>query len=73
MRGTAADWAVETFAIARDFVYTLGEPTTDEHDAPAYRLTSGYQHHAADVAAEQLEKAGCRLTMVLNQTRPYGQ
>ena len=73
MRGTAIDWALETFAVARDFVYQLGEATTDEHDAPAYRLTSGYQHHAADVAAEQLEKASCRLAMVLNQTLQQGQ
>ena len=32
MQGTAADWAMESFGVARDFVYQLGEQTTDEHD-----------------------------------------
>jgi hypothetical protein len=30
-------------------------------------LTSSYQRRASATAAEQLEKAGCRLAMVLNQ------
>lgn len=66
MVGTASEWALESFTVARDFAYQLGEQTTDEHDQPAYRLTSDYQRRAPDVAAEQLEKAGCRLAMVLN-------
>ena len=68
MQGNAADWAMESFGIARDFVYQLGEQTTDERDQPAYRLTPEYQRQARDVAAEQLEKAGCRLATVLNTT-----
>ncbi len=39
MQGTAADWAMESLGIARDFVYQLGEQSTDEHDQPAYKLT----------------------------------
>ena len=66
MQGRAADWALESFGIARDFVYRLGEQTTDERDQPAYTLTSDYQRQARDVAAEQLEKAGCRLATRLN-------
>jgi hypothetical protein len=31
---------MDSFTIARDVTYQLGEPTTDEHDQPAYRLTS---------------------------------
>jgi len=30
-------------------------------------LTSSYQRRASAATAEQLEKAGCRLAMVLNQ------
>jgi len=58
---------MESFAVARDVIYQLGEPTTDEHDQPAYRLTSNYQRRASAAADEQLEKAGCRLAMVLNE------
>ena len=67
MQGAPADWAMESFAVARDVAYQLGELTTDERDQPAYRLSSSYQRRASAVAAEQLEKAGCRLAMVLNQ------
>lgn len=67
MQGTPADWAMESFAVARDVAYRLGELTTDERDQPAYRLSSSYQRRASAAAAEQLEKAGCRLAMVLNQ------
>ena len=67
MQGTPADWAMESFAVARDVAYQLGELTTDERDQPVYRLTSSYQRRASAAAAAQLEKAGCRLAMVLNQ------
>lgn len=67
MQGTPSDWAMESFALARDVVYQLDEPTTDERDQPVFRLSSSYQRAAIAVAAEQLEKAGCRLAMVLNQ------
>jgi hypothetical protein len=67
MQGMPADWAMESFAVARDVAYQLGELTTDERDQPAYRLSSSYQRRASAAAAEQLEKAGCRLAMMLNQ------
>lgn len=67
MQGTPADWAMESFAVARDVAYQLGELAMDERDQPAYRLSSSYQRRAGAAAAEQLEKAGCRLAMVLNQ------
>jgi hypothetical protein len=67
MQGSPADWAMESFTVARDVTYQLGELTMDEHDQPAYRLSSSYQRRASAAAAEQLEKAGCRLAMVLNQ------
>jgi hypothetical protein len=67
MQETPADWVLESFAVARDVAYQLGELTTDERDQPAYRLSSSYQRRASAAAAEQLEKAGCRLAMMLNQ------
>ncbi len=67
MQGTPADWAMESFALARDVAYDVGEPTTDERDQPAFQLDSSYQRAATAVAAEQLGKAGCRLAMVLDQ------
>lgn len=33
----------------------------------AFRLSAAYRHTAGDIAAEHLEKAGCRLAMVLNR------
>ncbi len=68
MSGTPADWAWESFAIARDTAYRLGQPVRDRHGDPVYRLTQQYQHRAAAAAAEQIEKAGCRLAMVLNRS-----
>jgi hypothetical protein len=32
MQGTPADWAQESFILARDVIYQLGEQTIDEHD-----------------------------------------
>ena len=58
---------MESFAVARNVAYQLGELMMDERDQPAYRLSSSYQHRASAAVAEQLEKAGCRLAMVLNQ------
>ena len=66
MHGTPADWAMESFGIARDVVYQLGSATTDAHGAPAFELTAKYQSRAGTVAAQQLEKAGCRLALLLN-------
>lgn len=68
MSGTPADWAWESFAIARHTAYRLGQPGRDRHGDVAYRLSPQYQRHAATAAAEQIEKAGCRLAMVLNRS-----
>ncbi len=64
--GTPAEWALESFSVAKDVVYRLGETTADRKGQPVYRLSQRYQSHAATVAGMQLEKAGCRLAMVLN-------
>jgi hypothetical protein len=68
MAAGPADWAQESFVLARDNAYKLGQQTSDSHGNPAYRLSSQYQAQALIVAGEQLGKAGCRLAMMLNQS-----
>jgi hypothetical protein len=67
MSGTPSDWALESFSIAKQAVYKLGQETTDAKGNPAYRLSGAYQIRAVEIAGEQLEKAGCRLAMMLTQ------
>jgi hypothetical protein len=63
-RGNAADWALETFGVARDHAYgRLPPPDT----AGVRRLDTAYRKDAGRVAAQQLAKAGVRLACVLNK------
>jgi hypothetical protein len=63
-KGTAADWAQETFAIARDHAYgELPAPDTRRK----FDLTDDYVQMAAEVVPIQLSKAGVRLALVLNK------
>ena len=73
MRGTAEDWARESFAIAKSVAYNLpasGGP--GEHDQasgsqkPVFHLDAAYEVKANAAAAEQLAKGGMRLAMLLN-------
>jgi hypothetical protein len=58
-----ADWAVETFEIAKADAYgRLPEPSGRN----TYRLTVEYVTAATDDVAQQLSKAGVRLAFVLN-------
>jgi S1/P1 Nuclease len=68
MSGTPSDWALESFGIAKEFVYKLGYDTVDSKGDSAFRLSNAYQIRAVEIAGEQLEKAGCRLAMVLTQS-----
>jgi hypothetical protein len=62
-RGTPADWALETYAVARDHTYGL----LPAPSAPSrYELSQRYVSDAIAVTAEQLSKAGVRLAYVLN-------
>jgi hypothetical protein len=62
-RGTAADWAMESFAVARDHVYgRLPAPSADG----SYVLTRTYTDTETRDVAAQLSKAGVRLALVLN-------
>jgi hypothetical protein len=59
------DWARESNAVARDFVY----PEITATDNRKYcRLSSGYVDRARDIARQRLELAGYRLATLLNET-----
>jgi hypothetical protein len=61
--GTAADWATESFNVAKAHAYgLLPAPTSPNH----YTLPASYVTDAGAVVAEQLSKAGVRLAFVLN-------
>ena len=62
--GTATDWAIESFNIARTHTYgLLPPPIARAH----YALPASYITDATAVVAEQLSKAGVRLAFVLNK------
>jgi nuclease S1 len=61
--GTAADWANESFAIAKAHTYGLLPAPTAPNQ---YTLPDSYVSDATAVVAEQLSKAGVRLAFVLN-------
>jgi hypothetical protein len=64
LAGNPADWAQETFQIAKDDAYgQLPEPNSHG----SFRLTDDYVTTATNDVAIQLSKAGVRLAMILNQ------
>ena len=68
-RGSTADWALETFGVARDHAYGRLPPA----DADGVRqLDAAYRDDAGRVAAAQLAKAGVRLACVLNKALASG-
>jgi nuclease S1 len=61
--GTAADWAQESFDLAKSDAYgKLPAPDSNNH----YTLPDSYVTNAKAVVAQQLSKAGVRLAFVLN-------
>jgi hypothetical protein len=63
-QGSPADWARETFQIARDDAYgRLPQPNMHR----VYVLSDDYVSMAVQVVAVQLSKAGVRLAFVLNK------
>ena len=62
--GTPAEWAMESYAIAKSHTYgLLPAATTTNH----YPLSDSYVTDATAVTADQLSKAGVRLAALLNQ------
>lgn len=62
--GSAADWARESFEVAKHHSYGL-LPAADGPDH--YTLSAAYIADATMVTREQLSKAGVRLALVLNR------
>jgi hypothetical protein len=63
-RGSTADWARESFALAKALAYGA-LPAPGERGQ--YRLSSGYVRDAVDAVQLQLSRAGVRLAAVLNR------
>ena len=61
--GSATDWAMESYEVARAHAYGLLPPPSGE----GHRLTDAYIDDATRVTAEQLAKAGVRLAWLLNR------
>jgi hypothetical protein len=66
-QGDAKAWAMESFAIAKTSVYTIGSKPGCASDAAPITLPDGYGDNAKTVVAEQLKKAGVRLALELNR------
>ena len=62
--GSLADWAQETFKIAKDDAYGLLPPPNARG---SFRLTDDYVTTATNDVSLQLGKAGVRLAVILNQ------
>jgi hypothetical protein len=63
-KGSAGDWAMETYAIAKQHSYgRLPAPDSPNY----YELSATYVEDATVVTREQLSKAGVRLAAVLNR------
>ena len=62
-QGKPADWAAESFKLAKDDAYgQLPEPNA----RGSFRLSDDYIATATQDVAEQLSKAGVRLAFLLN-------
>jgi hypothetical protein len=66
-KGDAKAWALESNAIAKSTAYWPGAPAGCAADAAPVQLPAGYDAAAQSAIALQLEKAGVRLSWVLNQ------
>jgi hypothetical protein len=64
-RGDPADWARESFSLARSVGYDA-LPRADRRGH--YRLSAGYVREAVDAVQLQLSRAGVRLATVLNRS-----
>ena len=67
-RGSPADWAQESYGLARSAAYTIGSAPGCATGAAPIALSAAYQARAQAVARVQLEKAGVRLAAVLNRS-----
>ncbi len=66
-KGDARTWAMESFAIARSTVYTIGSKPGCASDTAPLPLPAGYDAAAQAAVALQLKRAGVRLALELNR------
>lgn len=59
-------WALESFALAQNYVYGALPPLSTVGTKQLYQLDATYAANATKVTADQLEKAGYRLAAILN-------
>jgi hypothetical protein len=64
--GDAKAWAMESYGVAKQSVYTIGSKPGCDRDQAPLSLPAGYGDVAKEVAALQIEKAGVRLARMLN-------
>ncbi len=67
-KGDAKAWALESFGVAKNVVYSFGSPPGCDPNAAPMSLPAGYAAVATVAVKVQLEKAGVRLATVLNTT-----
>ncbi|ATU72791.1 Nuclease S1 [Gluconacetobacter sp. SXCC-1] len=65
--GTVAQWAMDSFGLAKTYVYDFHPPAGCSTDGAPLSLPAGYDATARAIATRQLEKAGVRLAFVLNR------
>ena len=70
-QGSAADWAQESFGVAKAIAYTLNTQKSCAQDSAPITLPDAYVAAAHTAANLQLEKAGVRLAWLLG--RALGQ
>jgi hypothetical protein len=66
-KGDAKTWALESFAIARSTVYTIGSKPSCASDTAPLPLAANYDQAAQAAIALLLKKAGVRLALALNR------
>ena len=66
-RGDLNGWATESYGVAKSTVYRLNPPPGCDRDAAPIALPTGYDEAARTAVAQQLQRAGVRLALVLNR------
>ena len=65
-RGSASDWAKESYEVAQRVAYTFNTASGCDPNASPVSLPPGYAQRALAAAQVQLQKGGVRLAYVLN-------
>lgn len=66
-KGAESDWILEAFELSKRFAYELDAPAGCQPDAAPVPLPPGYEEQARRIVALQLERAGVRLAMLLDE------